>query len=110
MRLKSSLLLDGSVCHAKSFSFVADTLKTVGRDMRSKDVVEDDLEDHVSLYNLSSTSFAQNFPAVGSLVLLPPVHSRQYRARHGEAIAFLRDSLGLLRICHFSSFQIRFVV
>lgn len=31
-----------------SFSFVSETLRTVGRDMKSKDMDEDDVEEHVS--------------------------------------------------------------
>jgi hypothetical protein len=35
-------------------SFVADTLRSVGRDMNSKDMDEDDVEEHVSCRLLSA--------------------------------------------------------
>jgi double-strand break repair protein MRE11 len=38
--------------------FVADTLRSVGRDMKSKDMDEDDVEEHVSFFHRDSSSTA----------------------------------------------------
>ena len=43
--LSKSEYISGSVADR---SFVADTLRSVGKDMKSKDMDEDDVEEHVS--------------------------------------------------------------